>query len=437
VDLALGVLGRRSASLALVQPSGSSYELVFLDGTHVVDAFALSDEVATAAIVRLAALAGLDPIAEANTPEGDANVVRLRTRVDGAPVEILVSLVSRGDALEAELRLLSVSGTAPSTARAASLRRCACGAFDAAPRVRCQVDGGILTDVVDDVEVGGVLGTYLLGNELGRGGMGRVFDAKHALLDRRVAIKVMNRSPGDDPSFGRRFFREARAASRLRHPRLVEVTDFGLSSDGHPYMVMEHVEGESVEARLLREKTLTPALALLIAREIASGLAAAHAGGVVHNDIKPSNVMIARGSSDDAPRVKVVDFGAVSILGAATDAEIVLGTPHYMAPESIRGAPTDARADLYALGITLFEMITGNVPFDGATPSLVFLGHLEQPPPALVSPRGPLPKAVVAVVTRLLRKSPDERHQTADEVVAHIDRALDALKLPLWKKWFA
>jgi serine/threonine-protein kinase len=331
-----------------------------------------------------------------------------------------------------------VSGASPSASRAASLRRCVtCGAFDAAPRRHCQIDDGTLTDVVDDVAEDGVLGIYLLGKELGRGGMARVFDAKHALLDRRVAIKVMNRSPGDDSSFGRRFFREARAASRLRHPRIVEVTDFGLSSDGRPYMVMEHVEGESLDHRLRRAGALPPAAALLVAREIASGLAAAHAGGVVHNDIKPANVMIVRGSSDEAPNVKVVDFGAVSMLGAPASGELLVGTPHYMPPESIRGRPIDARADLYALGVTLFEMLSGRVPYDGSSPGEVFVGHLELPTPVLSSPLGPLPRAVVALVTRLLRKSPDERHQSAEELMADIDRALAALRRPRWKKWFS
>jgi serine/threonine-protein kinase len=234
----------------------------------------------------------------------------------------------------------------------------------------------------------------------------------------------------------RRFLSEARAASRVRHPNVVDVTDVGLLSDGRPYMVMERLAGESLEARLDRSGPLAPLSALLVAREVALALGAAHEGGVVHRDLKPANVILLETSRDDAPRLKLVDFGAACLTGAVADeSEGLIGTPAYMSPEHARGEPTDGRTDIYALGILLFEMLCGAQPFTGANAREILLAHLSLPAPPLESPSGTMPQAVQRVVARALRKNAGERHQSAAELVADLDHAIAAAGRRDWRRW--
>jgi serine/threonine-protein kinase len=215
----------------------------------------------------------------------------------------------------------------------------------------------------------------------------------------------------------------------------VEVTDFGLLATGQPYLVMERLSGADLADWLEKHGALPPVSALRIAREIALALEAAHAAGIVHNDLKPENVVLLDQSTAEAPRLKVVDFGASSLAGLPDEDKSVFGTPAYMAPERIQLAYADGRADLYALGVMLHEMISGSQPFGGSTSEELLNAHLTTEPPLLTSPFGPLPPAVTRLVHRALRKQPNERHQSAAELLIELDRALDDLGRGEWRRW--
>jgi hypothetical protein len=436
IDLAVGAMVRRGATVATIERARDRYEFTVRKGTRVIGAFTLRSDVVAAAIARLARMTGLDPIAEAGTPEGRSNVARLRVRADDRSAQLIVSLAVRGDAFEVELRVVSLDGREVEGI-ATAVRRCPeCGTLAAAPDELCPRDRTPLVDVVDDPRPGGTIGTYRVDEELGRGGMGTVLGAVHVFLDRPVAIKVLHREIAPDAQQARGFLSEARAASRVRDPRLVEVFDYGVLADGRPYVVMERLDGEALIQRLQREGALEPATALRIARELARALAAAHGGGVVHNDLKPSNVMMLSSSTDASPRLKVIDFGAASLLQSTTDdREFVIGTPQYMSPEQIRGAPTDARSDVYAIGVVVYRLLTNSLPFDGVDVRKILRGHLETAPPVVTSTHGVLPRAVTRLVSRALSKSPAERHQSAGELASDLDRALTAVERPGWMRW--
>jgi len=264
--------------------------------------------------------------------------------------------------------------------------------------------------------------------------MGFVISGEHALLGKPVAIKLLHRTMDQDPLAGRRFLAEARATSWIRHPNIVDVIDYGLLADGRPYIVMERLEGESLQDRLDRTSVIEPVLALLLAREIALALGAAHEGGVVHLDLKPSNVVLLDALDESAPRIKLIDFGVAERVGTRPGEELT-GTPAYMSPEHARGDPADGRSDLYALGIIMYEMLTGTVPFTGANIWAILKAHMLDEPPIVFSPIRQLPEAVVNVVSRALRMNADERHQSASELVAEIDRGLVSLRRKEWQRW--
>ena len=269
------------------------------------------------------------------------------------------------------------------------------------------------------------IGKYRVIAQIGEGGMGRVFKGFHVVLERLVAIKILHASYARDPVIMARFEREARAAVRARHPRIVETLDYGHLPDGRPYLVMELIESETLRDRLHRAP-MTPAEAVQVARGIAEALAAAHAVDVIHRDLKPSNVFV-----DEHLEVKLGDFGAAKLLDptgeALTAADVTIGTPHYMAPEQILGDPVDGRSDLYALGCVLFRMLSGSPPFGGGDTRTVLTQHLHAEVPALTSPFGPLPAAVIDVVRAAMAKDRAERPQTAAELVAALERAAAAL----------
>jgi eukaryotic-like serine/threonine-protein kinase len=260
-----------------------------------------------------------------------------------------------------------------------------------------------------------------------------VYAGEHALLGRPVAIKLLHPNLVADRDLARRFLSEARAASRLRHPGIIEVTDFGILRDGRPYMVMEQIAGEPLDLWLLRAGPQEPATALLFARELALALGAAHDAGIAHNDLKPSNVMLLEGSTADAPMIKLIDFGAATPVGTAE--EYLFGTPGYMAPERILSAPSDGRADLYALGMMLYEMIAGSAPFDALTQQALLMMHVRQPLPPLTSPLGVVPAAVQEIVAGSTAKQADERYQSAAEMVADIDWALSVVCGASARRW--
>ncbi|MGE0785128.1 MAG: serine/threonine-protein kinase [Sandaracinaceae bacterium] len=256
---------------------------------------------------------------------------------------------------------------------------------------------------------------------LGRGGMGAVYEAHDERIDRMVALKVLTL---EGETAKRRFAAEARAASRISSRHVAALHDFG-SDEAHgvSYLVLERLDGRTLEQTLAHHGRLEVRIAVAIAKEIAEALAAAHAAGVVHRDLKPGNVwMLADGG------VKVIDFGIARLEGgpeagpSITGPGKILGTPRYMAPEAVRGSEVTSSADLYALGIVLFEMITGTVPFDDPVPTVICAQHLHEPVPRM-SERAPdvdVPPSIEGLVDALLEKDPRRRPVNALEVAAQL-----------------
>ena len=280
---------------------------------------------------------------------------------------------------------------------------------------------------------GDFIGRYRTLGVIGHGGLGIVYRAVHEALERPVAVKVLHQQGAHDEMATARFLREARAASRARHPGIVEVLDFGQTSDGRSFLVMELVEAPTLEHRLA-DGAFPLEQAVMIARSISAALGAAHDAGVVHRDLKPSNVFV-----DDDNAVKLSDFGAAKIVGQVgpelTQEGTTVGTPHYMSPEHARGLPVDRRTDLYALGCVLYEMVSGKPPFEGQTALDVLSQHIGAPPPVPVSPHGPVPHALARVIRRGMAKNPGERHQTAAEMIADLAQAAASLGRTGWRRW--
>lgn len=282
-------------------------------------------------------------------------------------------------------------------------------------------------------ENGDFIGRYRTLGVIGHGGLGIVYRAVHEALERPVAVKVLHASGAHDELATARFLREARAASRARHPGIVEVLDFGQCTDGRSFLVMELVEQPTLEHRLA-DGAFPLEQAVAVARSISLALGAAHDAGVVHRDLKPSNVFV-----DDDWNVKLSDFGAAKIVGQVgpelTQEGTTVGTPHYMSPEHARGLPVDRRTDLYALGCVLYEMVAGKPPFEGQTALDVLSQHIGAPPPQPISPHGPVPHALARVIRRGMAKNPGERHQTAQEMIADLQQAAASLGRTGWRRW--
>jgi serine/threonine-protein kinase len=275
-----------------------------------------------------------------------------------------------------------------------------------------------------------MLGQYRVTGTIGRGGMGVVHVAEHALLGRRAAIKVLRPELSQNQDAVTRFFNEARALAAIHHPGIVDVYDFGWTPDGAAFLVMEHLEGESLTRRSARSPFRWPA-ALAIARQIAGALAAAHAKGIVHRDLKPDNVFLV--PDPEVPggeRIKLLDFGIAKLAATSstphslTRTGAVIGTPTYMAPEQCRGVAVDHRADLYALGCVIYELCCGRPPFVGEGSGDVLVAHITMPAPAMSNTNPEIPQMVETLVRRLLAKAPGDRLQTADRVILAIDALL-------------
>ncbi len=266
-------------------------------------------------------------------------------------------------------------------------------------------------------------GRYVIDRILGRGGMGIVYLATQAPLGRQVAIKVLKppESLEDDPKFDERFLREAAAAARLSHPNTITIHDFGHDDDGALYIVMEYLEGNDVRTLLAHEGTFTPARAIHVAKQVAKSLREAHRKGIIHRDLKPANVLLLTRDEDD-DYVKVLDFGLVKFRGEASEITLAgkfLGSPRYTSPEALdRSKEVDHRADIYAIGILLYTMITGAPPFDG-DPMQVLHAHLHEKPRAMyrANPAAPTTPELEALVARCLEKEPDRRYQTMTDLL--------------------
>ena len=270
--------------------------------------------------------------------------------------------------------------------------------------------------------IGTVLsGRYKLEAKLGSGGMSTVYLAKDGTLDRDVAVKVMHREMSEQPDQLERFRQEARAVAKLSHPNVVAVIDAG-EDGGHPYIVFEYVEGETLKQRIARVGALDPQEALAYAIEIARGLTVAHARNMVHRDIKPQNVLI-----DAEGRAKLTDFGISRQLeqDGMTATGRVLGTTDYVAPEQAMGHPVDQRSDIYSLGVVLYEMLVGQVPFHADSQVGVAMKHVNEELPDVQQRRPELSAAAALVVERATAKDPAERYQQVGEMIDDLSTALE------------
>ena len=303
----------------------------------------------------------------------------------------------------------------------------------------CPNDGTILeSGVVVDARIGTLLdGKYKLDAPLGEGGMGTIYRATHLMLDKPVAVKLIKGDSGKSPEIVRRFQREARAASNLNHPNIAAAYDLGQTSDGTLYIAMELVRGPSLKDLIRASGPLAAQRIGRILRQVASALAVAHRHGIIHRDLKPQNIMLAT-EADGTEVAKLLDFGIAKThdeqATQLTPTGFVIGTPLYMSPEQAAGRPIDARSDLYSLGIIMFEMLVGEVPFnDPSTPALL-VKHLTEPAPVPSRRRPDLHIApeLEAVALRCMEKDPAARFQSADEFVTALNAALgtDATTAP-------
>jgi eukaryotic-like serine/threonine-protein kinase len=360
-----------------------------------------------ALLARLALITGVDLLARGSRA-GTAQV-----RAGAARADVVFTLRTTDHGLGGELRLVE-------------------------PRPAAVTDEG--STGAEELDAGARVGPYLVLRVLGRGGMGIVYEVEHTLLRKTFAMKVLLRSVmASDPPSARRFLREARAAARIRHPGIIDVSDLGSLPDGRPFLVMERLRGRPVIDVIRADGALEPGRAISLARQIAEALRAAHGAGVVHRDLTSLNVFVL--DEGGTERAVVLDFGAANTPDP-DEADLpdgppgtVLGTPLYMPPELIQGKPTDHRADLYGLGVMLFEMLTGAPPYLAATAREVVRMHIRAPVPTPDSPFGPLPEDLRRMVAQLLAKSPDDRPASVGAVLAELGRIEPMLQRAGWRRY--
>jgi len=271
-----------------------------------------------------------------------------------------------------------------------------------------------------DTLLGQTLGSFRVVSLLGEGGMGRVYLAEHVLIGRRAAIKVLAAEIAENEDFVSRFFTEARAVNDIRHPNIVEVTDFGTFGK-LPYIVMELLDGETLEARLTRVRMLDAASATRVVAQVAAAVGAGHDHGMVHRDLKPANIFL-RNHPDYPDFVKVLDFGIAKLVASDrnvqhhTEMGALIGTPAYMSPEQCLGdSHLDHRSDIYSLGVVLYQMVTGRLPFTAETAGRLIMSHVQEtpPPPQTINPAISAPTS--AIILRAMAKKPDQRFASMRE----------------------
>ena len=388
-DALLGLLVFRRAAALTLAPRGGEYEVALTQEATPKPLTGLPLPLGHATAARFALIGGLDPWGA-----GD-RLGRIVVRVGRASAEFMVVLRDTHEGFAAELRRLVEFAEAGSTT--AELERGA-----------------------------GQIGPYRIEGELGRGAMGIVYRARREGAGGAVALKVLNPAVASDPAMAARFVREGRAAALVNDPGVVGVSDFGMLPNGRAFLVMELVNGRTLEELLAESGALPAVEAVRIGRRIASALAVAHVRGVIHRDLKPSNVFLA-----EEGRIKIADFGAALVedplRSVSIEDSIVLGTPAYMAPEQAQALPTDERADIYSLGCMLFRMLEGRPPFQGGALIEVLRRHIDEPAPLVSSPHGPLPELLVGCVAKALAKKPDDRYRSVSElqsVLGQVERVL-------------
>ena len=274
-------------------------------------------------------------------------------------------------------------------------------------------------------------GRYRVHRRLGEGGMGRVYEAEHLELGRRVAVKVMRRKYADQKAMVERFRVEARSASKIGHPNVVQVFDYGTTDAGEGFIVMELLKGAPLSEVIKQQGPMELGRTLSILSEVATALRAAHQSGVIHRDLKPANIFLIRMNADERERVRVLDFGMAKLIditadaqGGLTQAGEILGTPEYMAPEQAVGGEIDRRIDVYALGCVAYEMWTGTPPFSGPNYVTVLAKHMDEKAPRISDVRD-APPALDQLVARALAKNPEDRPADMGAVIAALQRIAD------------
>src|SRR5260221_7470435 len=275
-------------------------------------------------------------------------------------------------------------------------------------------------------------GKYQIECRLGQGGMGVVYKARHAYLKTQLAIKVILPDlVGNDPQLVTRFRQEALAAAAIRHQNVVSVTDYGVIDGTLPFLVMEYVEGESLHDLLAREKSLSPERAFELISAVCAGVGAAHHQGIVHRDLKPLNIMICNDKPNLSQAVRILDFGLAKIksgelLGSFIQAQTtgLMGSPYYMAPEQWADDEPDSRSDIYSLGVMLFQILSGDVPFKGSSIPAIMKNHISDPPPSLASVGINVSPELEAAVMHTLQKEPGKRTSSVAELVEEMKNAV-------------
>jgi len=276
-----------------------------------------------------------------------------------------------------------------------------------------------------------IAGRYRLGAILGQGSMARVYHALDLATHESVAVKILSKHFAAKDAERARFFREAKAILQIQHPNVVKVLDVGRWTDGRPFIVIDHLKGESFGARLRRETRLAPDVALRLLRDAAAGLDAVHCAGIVHRDVKPDNIFLV-GEPGQSTGVRLVDFGLAKLHShQSSEAGTALGTAAYMPPEQVLSEPVDARADVYALGVVLFRTLTGHLPFEGEG-NVDLLAHqvlLAAPPPSWFVEN--LDPRIDSLVGRAMRKRPENRYPSMAAMLADMQCILDDSNAPL------
>lgn len=287
----------------------------------------------------------------------------------------------------------------------------------------CPSDG-VALEQTDDPLLGKVLtGKYRIDEKLSEGGMGAVYRGTHVLMEKTVAVKVLRPSLAADEKIVARFSREARAASKITHPNALSVTDFGESEDGIVFLVMEFLDGRTLKDVIRDEGPMPLERVVEIMRQVADALKAAHDQGVVHRDLKSDNIMLI--STGVGEHAKVLDFGIAKInepdgvqSSELTAPNLVIGTPQYMSPEQCsQSSEIDRRSDIYSLGVILYEMLVGHVPFTGDSPTIVMMKHLQEPVPSVLDERSDLPPSIAQIIGRAMAKLPENRYQDITDVM--------------------
>jgi eukaryotic-like serine/threonine-protein kinase len=293
----------------------------------------------------------------------------------------------------------------------------------------CSAEAAVLQRLEDPLIGQTLAGKYRIEKLIKQGGMGAVYRGKHVLMDKTVAIKVLKPSLAGDDAVVARFSREAKAASKISHPHAVSVTDFGEAENGVVFLVMEYLDGRTLKEVIVSEGPLRLERAAHIVRQVAGALDAAHAQGVIHRDLKSENIMLVQHDGDEWS--KVLDFGIAKIRqpngsgeSEITHANLVVGTPQYMSPEQCsHSGQLDARSDVYSLGIILYEMLAGRVPFAGDSATVIMMKQVQDPVPSVLSARSDLPATVETVIQRALAKQPIDRYQSAGELSSDLMKA--------------